>query len=178
MRKDLINIIRDALGRARSEGAIRMEEIPDISLEIPKRKGQGDFATTVAMTLSRTTGTPAREIAEMITRYIAPLPSIVEGIEIAGPGFINFTLKKSFWQRMLHEIIAAGTDYGKSAIGKGSRIQVEFVSANPTGPLHVGHGRGAAVGNAISNLLEKVGYRAEREYYINDAGNQMKNLAL
>ncbi len=178
MRKDLINIIRDALGRARSEGAISMEAIPEISLEIPKRKGQGDFATTVAMTLSRTTGTPAREIAEVITRYLAPFPSIVEGIEIAGPGFINFTLEKSFWHRMLHEIIAAGTDYGQSDIGKGLSIQVEFVSANPTGPLHVGHGRGAAVGNAISNLMEKAGYTVEREYYINDAGNQMKNLAL
>ncbi len=178
MREDLLNIIRDALGRARSEGVIRMEEIPDISLEIPKRKGQGDFATTVAMTLSRKTGVPAREIAEIITRYIAPLPSIIEGVEIAGPGFINFTLKKSFWCRMLHEIIAAGNDYGQSDIGKGLQIQVEFVSANPTGPLHVGHGRGAAVGNAIANLLEKAGYRVEREYYINDAGNQMKNLSL
>lgn len=178
MREDLVNIIRDALGRARSEGAIRMGAIPEISLEIPKRKGQGDFATTVAMTLSRTTGVPAREIAEIIARYIVPLPSIIEGIEIAGPGFINFTLKKSFWYRMLHEIIAASTNYGQSDIGKGLQIQVEFVSANPTGPLHVGHGRGAAVGNAISNLLEKVGYRVEREYYINDAGNQMKNLAL
>ncbi|MBI5746425.1 MAG: arginine--tRNA ligase [Nitrospirae bacterium] len=178
MREDLVNIIRDALGRARSEGAISMEAIPEISLEIPKRKGQGDFATTVAMTLSRTTGVPAREIAEIITRYITPLPSIIEGVEIAGPGFINITLKKSFWYRMLHEIIAAGNDYGQSNIGKGLQIQVEFVSANPTGPLHVGHGRGAAVGNAISNLLERVGYRVEREYYINDAGNQMKNLAL
>lgn len=178
MREDLANIIRDALGRAKSEGYIRMEEIPDISLEIPKRKGQGDFATTVAMTLSKTTGAPAREIAEIITRNIAPHPDLIDKFKIAGPGFINFTMKRSFWHRVISDIVATGEDYGRSDIGRGLKMQVEFVSANPTGPLHVGHGRGAAVGNAISNLLEKAGYKVEKEYYINDAGNQMRNLAL
>lgn len=178
MREDIVGIIRDALERARSEGAIRIEGVPQISLEIPKREGQGDFAATIAMALSRSIGVPSKKIAEIITRHIKPHPDLIEKIEIADPGFINFTMKRSFWHKMLQDIIAAGQDYGRSDIGKGLKVQVEFVSANPTGPLHVGHGRGAAVGNAVSSLLEKAGYRVEREYYINDAGNQMKNLAL
>lgn len=178
MREDIVGIIRDALERAIADGVIRAEKVPQISLEIPKREGQGDFATTVAMTLSRTTGNPPREIAGIIIRYIKPHPDLIEGIEIAGPGFINLTMKRSFWYMMLQDMIAAGQDYGGSDIGKDLKVQVEFVSANPTGPLHVGHGRGAAFGNAVASLLEKVGYKVEREYYINDAGNQTRNLAL
>lgn len=178
MREDLVSIIRDALERAGTDGAISTGEIPPISLEIPKREGQGDFATTIAMTLSKSTGIPSIKIAEIITRYIKPHPDLIEKIEIAGPGFINFTMKRSFWYGMLQDAVTAGQDYGTSDIGKGLKVQVEFVSANPTGPLHVGHGRGAAAGNAISSLLEKVGYKVEREYYINDAGNQVRSLGL
>lgn len=153
-------------------------ELPDIILEIPKEKGHGDFATNIAMQLARIAKKPPRKIAEQIKEHINVEEGSIEKIEIAGPGFINFFMKRNFLQDIIPTILKAGKSYGETDDGKGMRAQVEFVSVNPTGSLHLGHARGAAFGDVLSNILTKAGYDVEREYYINDAGQQIDNLAL
>lgn len=146
-------------------------------IERPKREGQGDRATSVAMQLAKTFGMPPRDLAEEIVHALTGNKSgLIEKIEIAGPGFINFFLSKTWLQYVVRNILDCGESYGSANIGNGRRVQVEFVSANPTGPLHIGHGRGAAVGDALANLLAFTGWKVEREYYINDAGLQMEIL--
>jgi arginyl-tRNA synthetase len=158
----------------------RGKSIPDgFSLEIerPKREGQGDRATSAAMQLAKFFASPPRELAEEIVAELDKLESdLIEKIEIAGPGFINFFLSKKWLRNVVRDILNAGGAYGASEMGLGRRVQVEFVSANPTGPLHIGHGRGAAVGDVLANLLAFTGWKVEREYYINDAGLQMEIL--
>ena len=144
--------------------------------EIPPEKAFGDFATNFAMQAARSLKSNPRKIAEAITARLAL--SWLDRTEIAGPGFINFYLKTDWLHAMLQAILDAGEEYGNTDFGGRRKIQVEFVSANPTGPLHVGHGRGAAFGSALSNLLAAAGYDVQKEFYINDAGNQIDNLAL
>lgn len=151
--------------------------LPEVIIELPKEESFGDLATPVAMSLSKILKRPPRKIAEEIINCIEGR-DIFERIEIAGPGFINFTFSKSYLYSETKNLIEDGPRFLREDIGKGKRVQVEFVSANPTGPLHLGHGRGAAVGAALSNLLEAGGYKVEREYYINDAGKQVKLLGL
>lgn len=154
------------------------EELPAIQLEKPKEKAHGDFATNIAMQLARVAKKAPRQIAEDIVAQLDNEEASVENVEIAGPGFINFFMKDDFLGNVVPAMLEAGSSYGQVDIGTGKSVQVEFVSVNPTGDLHVGHGRGAAFGDVLCNILEKAGYDVAREYYINDAGNQMDNFAL
>ena len=141
-------------------------------IEPPKDKQFGDMSANVAMMLAKEAKKAPRAIAEDIKEALSADP-LIEKIDIAGPGFLNFTFAPSFWQETVSAVRDAGEDYGKSVMGNGTRVQVEYVSANPTGPLHIGHGRGAALGDSLVRILEKAGYDVEAEYYINDAGRQM-----
>lgn len=153
-------------------------EIPSVILEVPKEKTHGDYSTNMAMQLARVAKKAPRMIAEELIKYIDQSKASIEKIEIAGPGFINFYLDNSYLANLIPTILKAGEKYGETTVGNNQKIQVEFVSANPTGDLHLGHARGAAVGDSLCNILEKAGYDVSREYYINDAGNQINNLAL
>ncbi|WP_100009839.1 arginine--tRNA ligase [Lentibacillus sediminis] len=153
-------------------------ELPAVNLEKPKEKAHGDFATNIAMQLARIAKKAPRKIAEDIVEQLDKSKAQVEKVEIAGPGFINFFMKQDFLEEVIPAILEAGETYGRTNTGNGERVQVEFVSVNPTGDLHVGHARGAAFGDVLCNMLEAAGYEVEREYYINDAGNQIDNLAL
>ena len=148
-----------------------------VELERPKSREHGDFATNVALQLAKHVGQKPRDVASAIVAAL-PRNDALERCEIAGPGFINFTLAAESRFAVVGAILAAGPAFGKSNERAGHRIMVEFVSANPTGPLHVGHGRQAALGDAISTLLEWQGWRVTREFYYNDAGNQIANLGL
>ncbi|MEL3972990.1 arginine--tRNA ligase [Rossellomorea oryzaecorticis] len=153
------------------------EQIPDIILEIPKEKTHGDYSTNMAMQLARVAKKAPRMIAEDIMANFDQSKASIEKMEIAGPGFINFFMNNDYLTDLIPMILDQDHEYGGSDAGKGERVNVEFVSANPTGDLHLGHARGAAVGDSLCNVLEKAGYKVTREYYINDAGNQIHNLA-
>ena len=156
------------------------ESIPAYVIEKPAREKHGDFAANVALILAKTKKMPPMILAEAIKRDYEQRfgRDLMERIEIAPPGFINFVVNKTAWQKILIDIEQQGADYGKSTIGGGKKVQVEFVSANPTGPLHIGHGRGAAIGDTLCRLLEATGWDVTREFYYNDAGAQISNLAL
>ena len=170
----LKQVISDAIVKTGLVG----EDFPEIMLEKPKDKAHGDFAANIAMQLARLAKKAPRQIAEAIVAEIDEDEAGIEKIEIAGPGFINFFMKDDFLLQVIPMILEQNEDYGKTDAGKGERIQVEFVSVNPTGDLHLGHARGAAYGDVLSNLLEAAGFKVEREYYINDAGSQIDNLGL
>ncbi|MEK3783298.1 arginine--tRNA ligase [Paenibacillus sp. FSL R5-0810] len=157
-------------------GLVSREELPAITLEVPKDKSHGDLATNAAMQLTRIAKKNPRQIAEAILEHLDTAKASIEKAEIAGPGFINFTLNKSYLYPVVALVHEQGERYGRVDIGQGRKVQVEFVSANPTGSLHLGHARGAAVGDALCNVLDYAGYEVTREYYINDAGNQVVNL--
>ncbi|MBB3132212.1 arginyl-tRNA synthetase [Paenibacillus rhizosphaerae] len=169
----VLEAVKDAVVAA---GLVDREELPSITLEVPKDKSHGDLATNAAMQLTRIAKKNPRQIAEAILEHIDVKKASIEKAEIAGPGFINFTLNKSYLYPVIEQVYAQGEDYGRVQLGQGQRVQVEFVSANPTGSLHLGHARGAAVGDALCNILDFAGYEVTREYYINDAGNQVENL--
>ncbi|MDH4162100.1 MAG: arginine--tRNA ligase [Nitrospirota bacterium] len=177
MKQTLTEILLQALRRAKDKGELKLETQPTITLDTPKDKNHGDLATTMALAMAKAEGKPPRKVAETILANIQDEEGIIAKTEIAGPGFINFFLKQDRWRKTLFDIDDQGHEFGFKDIGKGEKVQVEFVSANPTGPLHVGHGRGAAVGDALANLLAAVGYDVQREFYINDAGRQVKLLA-
>lgn len=178
MKQTLTEILLQALNRAKDKGELKLETQPAITLDTPREKSHGDLATTLAMALAKSEAKAPRKIAEIIVSNIQDEDGIIEKTEIAGPGFINFVFRQDRWKKTLFEIDTDGDAYGLQDIGKGEKVLVEFVSANPTGPLHVGHGRGAAVGDALANLLAAVGYDVSREFYINDAGRQIRLLAL
>ncbi|WP_098741277.1 arginine--tRNA ligase [Paenibacillus sp. EZ-K15] len=157
-------------------GLVSREELPGITLEVPKDKSHGDLATNVAMQLTRIAKKNPRQIAESILEHLDMAKASIEKAEIAGPGFINFTLDKGYLYPIVALVEEQGDNYGRIATGEGQKVQMEFVSANPTGSLHLGHARGAAVGDALCNVLDFAGYEVTREYYINDAGNQVVNL--
>lgn len=157
-------------------GLVSREELPGITLEVPKDKSHGDLATNVAMQLTRIAKKNPRQIAEAILEHLDMAKASIEKAEIAGPGFINFTLDKGYLYPIVALVEEQGDNYGRIATGEGQKVQMEFVSANPTGSLHLGHARGAAVGDALCNVLDFAGYEVTREYYINDAGNQVVNL--
>lgn len=157
-------------------GLAQREEVPVIVLEVPKEKAHGDLATNAAMQLSRIAKKNPRQIAEELIGYLDYAKAGIEQAEIAGPGFINFRLGKSYLYPVIEQVYSQGKNYGRVDAGQGERVQMEFVSANPTGSLHLGHARGAAVGDALCNVLDFAGYEVTREYYINDAGNQVVNL--
>ncbi|MDS9995752.1 arginine--tRNA ligase [Bacillus atrophaeus] len=153
-------------------------QIPNVILETPKDKTHGDYSTNMAMQLARIAKKAPRQIAEDIVASFDKGKASIEKLDIAGPGFINFYMDNQYLTKLIPSVLEAGEAYGETNIGNGERIQVEFVSANPTGDLHLGHARGAAVGDSLCNVLAKAGYDVSREYYINDAGNQINNLAL
>ncbi len=171
----LHNAIIKAAQQAIADGAFHAEELPAVVLEVPPQKEFGDYATNFALQAARAARTKPRAIAEALVARLNE--TWLTKAEIAGPGFINFYLKSDWLYDMLAAILTQGETYGNTTAGAGQRVQVEYVSANPTGPLHVGHGRGAAVGSALVNLLKAAGYDVQSEYYINDAGNQIDNLA-
>jgi arginyl-tRNA synthetase len=157
-------------------GIVAPEEVPDIVLEVPRDKAHGDLATNAAMQLTKIAKRNPRQIAEAIIEHLDTSSASIEKAEIAGPGFINFTLSKNYLYPIISLVAEQGDDYGRINIGQGQKVEMEFVSANPTGSLHLGHARGAAVGDALCNVLDYAGYQVTREYYINDAGNQVVNL--
>lgn len=167
--------IKQALVKA---NLAKEEEIPDIILEKPKVKAHGDYATNIAMQMARVAKQAPRKIAEEIVQHLDTGKAMIEKIDIAGPGFINLFLDNGYLTKLIEQILAEKETYGRVNTGKGHKVLVEFVSANPTGDLHVGHARGAAYGDALCNILDAAGYDVSREYYINDAGNQIHNLAL
>lgn len=154
------------------------EQIPDVILEVPKEKAHGDYSTNMAMQLARVAKKAPRMIAEALIENFDRSKASIEKIELAGPGFINFYMNNAYLTDLIPTVLEAGEKYGESTVGGNQKVQVEFVSANPTGDLHLGHARGAAVGDSLCNILAKAGYDVSREYYINDAGNQINNLAL
>jgi len=176
MKYHLQQLLLSALEALRNDGTLTCDLPKQIALERTRDKSHGDFACNIAMVLSKLARSKPRDLAEKI---VAALPASVQvsKVEIAGPGFINFTLSPAAFLSVVGQILEAGEAYGRSSAGNGQRVQVEFVSANPTGPLHVGHGRGAAYGAAVADLLSAAGFQVHREYYVNDAGRQMDILA-
>jgi len=176
MKHQLEALLTRALRQLQQKGDLPADLAIEAKAERTRDRAHGDFASNVAMTLTKAAKRKPRELAEML---VAALPSsaLVSKVEIAGPGFINFFLTPGAYQKTISDILMAGETYGRSTAGAQLSIQVEFVSANPTGPLHVGHGRGAAYGAAVANLLDAAGFRVHREYYVNDAGRQMDILA-
>lgn len=177
MKEYIRTLLDHALTALRDEGEFVLDPLPDIPVERSRGDDHGDFASPIALALARLVGRKPREIAERIVARLPPSASIAS-VDIAGPGFINFRIATDAFAAAVRRILAAGPRDPEAAFGNGRRVQVEFVSANPTGPLHVGHGRGAAYGASIANILEAAGFDVEREYYINDAGRQMHILAL
>lgn len=176
MKDQLRLAIRAALKQCYTDGSLTSGEFPkEVQLEIPKNSEHGDFSTNLAMTLAKPERKAPRKIAETLVAALQG-NSLCDKIEIAGPGFINFRLVATCWYKVLDQIVQQGETYGYSQVGAGRKIQVEFVSANPTGPLHIGHGRGAVVGDAVAAVLQAAGFEVQREYYINDAGNQILTL--
>lgn len=163
---------------ALNAGIVSEEQLPEFVLEVPKEKSHGDFSTNIAMQLTRIAKQNPRAIADAIIAGMDLTRAAVSKVEVAGPGFINFTLDRSFLVNVIPQVIEAGSQFGRINLGKGERVQVEFVSANPTGSLHLGHARNAAFGDALCKVLDYAGYDVAREYYINDAGNQINNLSL
>ncbi len=176
MKQKIKNMIYNASKDAYDKRDLPSSDFPEIEIEVPKAESHGDFSTNISMVMASIQKMPPRKIAEAIIKNINDPDGILDKTEIAGPGFINFFLNKHSWLPVLRKIHEQDALYGASDIGKGKKIQVEFVSANPTGPLHVGHGRGAAVGDSIANILLFCGYNVEKEYYINDSGRQINTL--
>ncbi|SVB81169.1 uncharacterized protein METZ01_LOCUS234023, partial [marine metagenome] len=167
------HIVAQALEAARQEGVLRLETIPEIQVERPGNSDHGDFATNLPLKLARATRINPLELAQSLAAHIAT-GDVIDRVEAAQPGFINFYLNESWLQQQVETVRQAGNQFGNTASGQGQKMMVEFVSVNPTGPVHVGHTRGAVLGSALANIMEAAGYDVTREYYVNDAGNQMQ----
>ena len=176
MKKRLESLLQAAVAVLKTAGTLPPELEPAPMVERTRDPAHGDFATNLALALSKAARSNPRQLAEKIVAAL-PVEPLILKVEIAGPGFINFFLDPKAQYRVIRDIHEAGGEFGKSDAGAGQRVQVEFVSANPTGPLHVGHGRGAAYGAVVANLLDASGFEVHREYYVNDAGRQMDILA-
>ena len=176
MKQKIADLIIDAANRAHESGELPSASFPAVEVEVPKVESQGDFASNLAMIMAGEQKMAPRRIAEAVLHHMEDTDEILAKTEIAGPGFINFFINPSAWLPFLRKVHDAGPSYGASKIGRGRKVQLEFVSANPTGPLHVGHGRGAAVGDAVASILAFSGFDVQREYYINDSGRQIQTL--
>jgi len=176
MKKNLAKILKDTLDLCFREGSLRQMPLPEFVIEVPNNPDHGHFATNLAMTLAGEQKSSPRNIAEIIIRHLVDHNHFILKAEIGGAGFINFFVAPQQWYDFLSQVINLRDDCGRSSIGKGEKIMVEFVSANPTGPLHLGHGRGAALGDTLCRILDFSGYDVRREFYINDAGQQVKML--
>lgn len=169
--------IMDALGTAVAEGELDAVPMPAFIIEVPKDKANGDYSSNVAMAGAKCFRKAPRQIAEIIVSHLDLNDTLFERCEIAGPGFINFYLGGKFYAEILKDVVNSGADYGKSDYGKGKKLLVEFVSANPTGPMHIGNARGGAIGDCLASVLQWAGYSVNREFYVNDAGNQIEKFA-
>jgi arginyl-tRNA synthetase len=176
MKNRIKNLIIEAASKAHSKGLLSSADFPEVNLEKPKVEAHGDFSTNIAMVMASLQNMPPRKVAQAIVDHLNDSGRLLEKIEIAGPGFINFYVTPAAWHPVLLEIKNSDRRFGASELGGGESVQVEFVSSNPTGPLHVGHGRGAAVGDSVANILAFCGYDVQREYYINDSGRQIQTL--
>jgi len=174
LQQELARCLQQAVLKAQQEGALASAALPEVLIEHPQNPEHGDFASGLPLRLARAMRMSPMAIAEKISEHIVPPPQI-DKVWIAPPGFINFILREGWLSTEVESILAAGESYGDIEIGKGKRVQVEFVSVNPTGPLHVGHGRGAVLGSTLANVLTVSGYAVEKEYYTNDMGNQIDN---
>ncbi len=176
LKKTLRDLITASVEHAQAAGQLTFATLPAFHVEACKHADHGDLFTNLAMILAKQAKLPPRKVAETIINNLAAPEGMLQKVEIAGAGFINFFFADSYWYKVIPEIQRLGAAYGNSDIGAGQKVQVEFVSANPTGPLHIGHGRGAALGDALANLLAVTGHGVVREYYINDVGNQILTL--
>ena len=176
MKKALDNILKTTLKRCFDDGSLKETPIPNYVIEVPNNPEHGHFATNLPLTLASSQRRRPADIAAVIVDKLEDPEAIIEKTEIAGPGFINFTIKNQEWYRLLTLIGKSGQDYGRSDLGQHQKIMLEYVSANPTGPLHLGHGRGAALGDTLARILSFTGHDVGREFYINDAGVQMRLL--
>jgi arginyl-tRNA synthetase len=176
MKQALVALLERSIQSAIAAGLLSAAVTPRIEVEWTKDPSHGDYASNVAMILASQNRKNPREIAKILSERIDDSGQVLEKVEIAGPGFLNFFIREGCWSTLLKVVDSEDDRYGSAEFGEGRRIQVEFVSANPTGPLHIGHARGAVVGDVMANILAAVGYDVFREYYINDAGNQMNNL--
>ena len=175
---DLRTAINEAFQKAISNGDLANADIPEFTVEIPADKKNGDFATNAAMAGAKAFRSAPRKIAEALVKNIDLSNTYMKSCEIAGPGFINFFLAPNYYSDVLKEVITKGEKYGRSDFGKGEKVMVEFVSANPTGPMHMGNARGGALGDCLSAVLDAAGYDVWREFYVNDAGNQIEKFAM
>lgn len=173
----LKSCITDAVNKAIESGALPQSEIPEFIIEQPADRKNGDFSSNIAMAGARAFHQAPRAIAQAICDNISLEGSLIEKYEIAGPGFINFYMADDYYSEILKDVVESGDSYGKSDYGKGKKVLVEFVSANPTGPMHIGNARGGAIGDCLASVLDAAGYDVQREFYINDAGNQIEKFA-
>ena len=174
MKTVIKQIIHDALEKAQQAGELELSSFPEIVVEKPKDEKMGDFSTNIGMTLAKSERKNPKTIAESVARHLKS--GDLSKVEVAGPGFINIKMSQEFFLKRLRNAVSQGENFGSSDSGQGTKVMIEFVSANPTGPLHVGHGRGAAVGDCLARIMKKAGYDLSTEYYINDVGNQMNFL--
>ena len=172
LKKRLVELLTQAASEAQQQGKLPSVTLPDITIEHPQNPEHGDYASSLPLKLARAVGVNPLTIANELVELMAPATEI-GNIVVAAPGFINFTLNSDWLTKQVESILEAGDSYGNISLGRGSRVQIEFVSVNPTGPLHVGHGRGAILGSTLASVLTAAGYRVEKEYYINDAGSQI-----
>jgi arginyl-tRNA synthetase len=176
MKQIVVSLLQQAIRSSMDASLLPCITLSHIEVEMTKDSSHGDYASNVAMLLASQVKKNPRDIAKIISERIVDSSQVLEKVEIAGPGFLNFFIREGCWSALMEAVEREGERYGSSSLGNGRRVQVEFVSANPTGPLHIGHARGAVVGDVMANILSAVGYDVFREYYINDAGNQMNNL--
>lgn len=174
----LMDLVIAALKKAIADNVLQIKNIPDFYIEVPQDKGHGDFAANIAMILAREAKMLPRKIGEAIVERIDIGNPLIEKVEVAGPGFINFYLAPTWANDVIFSVLKNGAKYGQLNLSNGKKVQVEFVSANPTGPMHMGNARGAALGDALASAFEMAGYDVSKEFYINDAGNQIENFGL
>lgn len=174
----LHTLIVDALGKAVAEGEIPAEPIPSFNIEVPANRDNGDYSSNIAFVCAKVFRCAPRKIADIVAKNIDLDGTYFESCAVAGAGFVNFKLSNDFYADILLDVKALGKDYGRSEYGKGKKMNVEFVSANPTGPMHMGNARGGALGDCLAAVLDMAGYEVEREFYINDAGNQIEKFGL
>ena len=178
-KQDIAVLLDGALERAVESGALpAASELPDFVVEIPADTSHGDFASNIARACARPFKCAPRKIAEAICAALDLTGTVFERVEIAGPGFINFFLSPRWFADVVKSVLSAGADYGRTDYGRGEKVQVEFVSANPTGPMHIGNARGGAIGDCLASVLDWAGYDVTREFYVNDAGNQINKFGL
>lgn len=175
--KQLKEKIMDALGRAVADGTLPAEPIPGFNIEKPANSANGDFSANAALASAKAFKKSPRDIAQIIVNNLDLTDTLFEKVEIAGPGFLNFFLSQQYYSEIVKDVMAKGENYGKSDYGKGKKVLVEFVSANPTGPMHIGNARGGAIGDCLASVLQWAGYEVNREFYVNDAGNQIEKFA-